>query len=544
MLLTAKLPTKYWSYAIQYALWLINRTPTRVLVGGNFTPYEAWTSRKASLNDVHTFGCMAIGYTPKIKRDNKFSNTGRWLCFLGMSSNRKGWLLVDPRTSGEVIVRSARFHDTFMLSDWKEQQRIKPHEVDAHMFDVISNDPAEQQPTLQPAHEIIQGDDLDGSHDPQVTSGPNHNNNQDSECDSPLDLCDELEDMAETHVAPRRSTRSSTHQGAPSKGEASSSKDTSTTQPNQDELVKEPTTRFQDLLKSQEVYLTITNDNNGHSSSEFYSPSLKALVTMSSELPPEPSTVKDALSGVHAEEWKRAMDAEMETLTDRDTWELVELPPRQRPVGVKWVLKIKTKVVGSLDKFKARLVAKGFTQVYLTDYRETFAPLSDYTTARLLAVMAVKRYELVQLDIKNAFLYGNMDAIVYMEQPEGYNDGTNRVCKLVKSSYGLKESPRMWYQRLSEALIKIGFTKSINDEALFIIPSRDTPVWCLVYVDDILMTSPSKEEIERCVSNLKKDFTLTITMTVTQFLGMNVTHNVDSGEVTISCTKYLEKLEK
>ena len=129
--------------------------------------------------------------------------------------------------------------------------------------------------------------------------------------------------MAETHDAPRRSTRSTTQQGVPSKGEASSSKDISTTRPNQDELVKEPTTHFQDLLKSQEVYLTISNDNNGHSSADFYSPSLRALLSISSKLPPEPSTVKDALSGAHAEEWKKAMDAEMETLTDRGTWELV-----------------------------------------------------------------------------------------------------------------------------------------------------------------------------------------------------------------------------
>ena len=130
----------------------------------------------------------------------------------------------------------------------------------------------------------------------------------------------------------------------------------------------------------------------------------------------EPSTAKEALNGPHAEEWKKAMDAEMATLTERGTWELVELHKGQRPVGVKWVFKIKTNADGSTEHFKARLVAKGFTQVHMQDYFETYAPVSDYTTARLLlAVVAVKQLHHVQLDVKNAFLYGGMDVTVFMK---------------------------------------------------------------------------------------------------------------------------------
>ena len=234
----------------------------------------------------------------------------------------------------------------------------------------------------------------------------------------------------------------------------------------------------------------------------FYMGNLSALFT--GEIPPEPKTVDEALTGPYADKWKQAMDTEMQTLLERGTWELTELPPGKKPVGVKWVFKIKTNANGSLDKFKARLVAKGFTQIEGEDFYQIFAPVSDYTTARmLLAVAAVRKYAIIQLDVKNAFLYGDIDANIYMKQPDGYHDGTTKVCKLVKALYGLKQSPRMWYHKLSEILEKHQFKKSMHDEALFVShKAPENPVWCLIYVDDILMTSPSSQVLNETVEGL------------------------------------------
>ena len=122
----------------------------------------------------------------------------------------------------------------------------------------------------------------------------------------------------------------------------------------------------------------------------------------------------------------------------------------------------------------------------------------------LLAVAAVRKHAIIQMDVKNAFLYGDIDAQIYMKQPEGYHDGTSRVCKLVKALYGLKQSPRMWYHKFSEILEKH------HDEALLIShKSPDKPVWCLIYVDDILMTCPSTQVLNETVDCLKEGFTLT-----------------------------------
>jgi hypothetical protein len=212
---------------------------------------------------------------------------------------------------------------------------------------------------------------------------------------------------------------------------------------------------------------------------------------------------------------------------------------------VKWVLKVKTQADGSLDKFKARLVAKGFTQIEGQDFTVTFAPVSDYTTARMfLAICAVKKYHLLQLDVKNAFLYGEMDAHVYMKQPEGYSDGTNRVCKLVKSLYGLKQSPRMWYEKLSNALHRHGFTTSSYDDALFINRKAKSTVWCLVYVDDILMMSADEESLHLCAAKLRSEFEMTVTDEPSQYLGMNISKNKKTGEITISQEKYIQTMVK
>ena len=153
------------------------------------------------------------------------------------------------------------------------------------------------------------------------------------------------------------------------------------------------------------------------------------------------------------------MDDEMLALIQNQTWELVDLPGGKKPVGCRWVYTIKYNSDGSLERYKARLVARGYTQTYGLDYKENFAPVAKMNTVRVLISIAVNLdWELLQYDIKNAFLYGDLKEEIYMQMPPGYeNEVTQgKLCRLQRSIYGLKQSPQAWFGKFSQVLKSLG----------------------------------------------------------------------------------------
>lgn len=144
----------------------------------------------------------------------------------------------------------------------------------------------------------------------------------------------------------------------------------------------------------------------------------------------------------------------MEALNRNNTWVLVDLPPGRKPIGCKWIYKIKYKSNGEIERYKARLVAKGYSQREGLDYEETFSPVVKMVTVRCLIALAVQnKWPLFQLDVNNAFLYEDLVKDVYMTPPQGYFfENENKVCKLEKSLYGLKQAPRQWNEKLTFVL--------------------------------------------------------------------------------------------
>ena len=170
----------------------------------------------------------------------------------------------------------------------------------------------------------------------------------------------------------------------------------------------------------------------------------------------EPKTWREAIESEDSQLWLQAMSEEMESLRKNKTWILVDQPKKQKVVGCKWIFKKKEGIPGvERPRFKARLVAKGFTQVEGIDYNEIFSPVVKHCSIRIILGL-VNQYdlELEQLDVKTAFLHGNLKETIYMNQPEGFEEGENKVCLLKKYLYGLKQSPRMWYLKFDEFLIR------------------------------------------------------------------------------------------
>ena len=186
------------------------------------------------------------------------------------------------------------------------------------------------------------------------------------------------------------------------------------------------------------------------------------------------------------------MFKEMNALRKNGTWEIVEAPKDQKIVGCKWVFTIKSKADGSVERYKARLVAKGFTHTYGIDYQETFAPVAKINSIRVLLSLAVNlNWPLYQLDVKNAFLNGDLDEEVFMRLPPGFETkfGAEKVCKLKKSLYGLKQSPRAWFERFGKAVKRLGYDQSQADHTMFYRHSKEGKITVLIiYVDDIILT--------------------------------------------------------
>ena len=186
--------------------------------------------------------------------------------------------------------------------------------------------------------------------------------------------------------------------------------------------------------------------------------------------------------------WKEAVMEEMGALIGNQTWEIVKLPPNKKIVGCRWIFTIKHKADGSIERYKARLVAQDFTQTYGIDYDETFAPVVKLNSIRVLLSIAVNLdWPLLQFDIKNAFLNGDLDEEIYMRIPPGFEGkiGSGNVCKLKKSLYGLKQSPRAWFKKLSMTLNQLGYKQGQFDHTLFIKSSMGgKKAILIVYVDD------------------------------------------------------------
>ncbi|KAL0359323.1 UNVERIFIED_CONTAM: Retrovirus-related Pol polyprotein from transposon RE1 [Sesamum angustifolium] len=182
---------------------------------------------------------------------------------------------------------------------------------------------------------------------------------------------------------------------------------------------------------------------------------------------------------------------------------LVPKPENSQPVTCKWVYRLKKKSDGTIDRYKARLVARGFSQSYGLDYEETFSPVANMVTVRsIFSLAANKNWKIWQLDVKNAFLYGELDREVLMEQPPGFvsEEFPTHVCLLKKALYGLKQAPRAWYGKVAQYFIFCGFRVADSDSSLFVKTKSKGHLLVLLYVDDMLITGENEAEIS-CLRN-------------------------------------------
>lgn len=256
-----------------------------------------------------------------------------------------------------------------------------------------------------------------------------------------------------------------------------------------------------------------------------------------------PSSLRQAETSDQSDDWREARLTELSRLEDMGTWQLVVPPSGANILGSKWVFALKTKPDGTIDRFKARLVCQGFGQKEGVDFDETFASTAGRATVRLfLALVCVLGLKVKQVDVTTAFLYGQADKEIFMRQPPGHDDGSGRVCRLIRALYGLKQAPRIWSETLRASLIRMGFRPSDMDPCLYLLRKDGQDLFLLDFVDDMLLASHSDSLIDWVFAELCKEYAITDMGDVERYVGLYVHHDRASGQMWVHQAPYLTEL--
>lgn len=495
LLFDAGLPKCYWAEAVSMAAYLINRTYSST---HGSTPFEKFTNQKVNIADLKLFGCPVMVHVPKANR-RKLDEKATKMIFVGYDSETKGFRCINTTNRKLTISRDVKFLD----HSKQPAQKYLDH------------------------YEISDSEDDDGNCTPDEFNTPNTSStpiNVTSINVPSINVSPQSNDLNTAGASVNASNNSINANNNENDGKSvnqddshgegddtlvdAGEKTTSKNDPDYRTRAKIDAQPSQIKTRSRSVSVSSLNLN-----SHF------ALFV-------EPTTVTEALKSAESQSWKSAMENEMQSLTENETWTLVPLPEDRKAIKCKWVFKVKRDANGKISKYKARLVAKGFSQRPGIDFEETFAPVVRYDSIRyLLALSVTNGYTIDQMDAITAFLQGDLPESVYMEQAEHFSDGTNRVCKLNKAIYGLKQAGRQWNIKLDAALKKHGLKKSVADPCIYY--ASDLNIIIAIYVDDILIFHRNQNDLIRIKKFLHSNFKMKDLGKAKSCLGMRIDQHRD-----------------
>jgi Reverse transcriptase (RNA-dependent DNA polymerase)/gag-polypeptide of LTR copia-type/GAG-pre-integrase domain/Integrase core domain len=560
MLRHANLEPKYWAESVVTAVYIRNRSPSRTL--NNITPYEAWHGQKPSINHLRVFGCLAWVHIPKAKRQ-KLDPKATLGIFVGYSAESKAYRIFDPKAgvikiSRDVQFLENRFENNMIDTTSQSQNSDLFPEIIFTPNDITAAETKAKSPLTA---EDYEGMDSSGYLDPlfPITSTEDeesksvadfsvNNSSSISSISDPSDQSEEAEKLPVT--VPRRSNRLNPVNIPVNYPSANSMPARAT-----------PATSFSNFLKTDldAVFHPMSSDFSTNASdppSDLDSTNESALITVKESngepqnnaqefMENEPSTYAEAMSRPDRKQWELAAQDEYKSIQEAGTWTLVPLPAGRQAIGCRWLFKIKRKIHGAFDRYKARLVAKGYAQKEGVDYTETFAPVTRFSSIRtLIALAAYYDMEIHQMDVKTAFLHGDLDVDIYMNQPDGFvvKGAENLVCKLKKSLYGLKQAGRAWYQKIDTALLNMRFDRLETDHCVYVLRQKQLVVFIALYVDDLLLLSNDLKGLTIIKQELSTLFTMKDLGEAHYVLGIEIERKRDIRTIHISQTQYIKTI--
>ncbi|UYV69328.1 hypothetical protein LAZ67_6003255, partial [Cordylochernes scorpioides] len=254
-----------------------------------------------------------------------------------------------------------------------------------------------------------------------------------------------------------------------------------------------------------------------------------------------PKDYDEAIACEDKKHWENAMLEEIQNMYSHQVWELIPRPVNAKVVKSKWVFKISKDQENENKTYKARLVAMGYNQIPGRDYNESFSPVIKNATLRTVLSMAATKDSVIKLfDVKAAYLNGNIENTIFMEQPDGFVQDRNKVCKLNKSIYGLPISGRSWYEKFSQVLHDCGLEKLKSDPCLFKWKNEDKYFYVGIYVDDFITVSDSEDTSNRFINKLRHHLEIKDVTCKGMFLGIKIIQ--DKEGISLQQSHYVQQI--
>ena len=448
MLFDAKMGPEFWGYSALTAVHIVNRLPGST--HNNETPFKLWFGVPPSISHLRIFGCTAYRHIPAANR-SKLDPRAQKCQLIGYTeeSGSRVYRVYDEGTQQVLVTRDVVFEeeagDKSPQVDPDRNLGIEEEEVPIDIQQSQRDTPFREGIGMIPEDPALSLEEEDATiGDPLPPIDPDENGGLVNTYDQDTIV-----------VRPPPIARKN----------------------NQPESQQSPTS---ESTSRKSRRLNPRPERFGHGAG----PAYMAIME-------EPATLKEALQSEEAAQSQLAWESELASLRKNGTWVVDQVPRNRNVVGCRWLFRRKED-----GRFKVRLVAKGYSQERGIDFKETFAPVAKFITLRvLLALVAENDWELHSIDVKTAFLNGELEEEIFMECPEGVQElrEPGHACRFVKAIYGLRQSPRAWYQKLNTFFHNHDFHRSSQDYSLYI--NYDKRILVLVYVDDLVFAAAEMEDI-------------------------------------------------
>ena len=482
------------------------------------TPFELCEKRKPRMNRMHVFGCDVYRYNHKEDRDGKLDETGKKGIFVGYDrSNGSYYRVLDMDQMKVIRTRDVKFFDDKFDNAKLLSARQRREEDGAEDYEVLQF--------------VNQDDYVDDDVDIEALfkgESGNVNNANDATNEERVVTDDNSDKRVLTDV--NSDNRVVTDVSSDNRVDTDDSRVDHNTRSLANDDVGDSTSDDANVDKKEEKVKRERTKAKIFTPEDFRVKKKRVAEALVS-IDDEPMTYKQAIASADAKEWLQSIKEEVNSLQKNQTWVEMNREEWMNVIGSKWVFKKKKDENGNVQRYKSRLVAKGYNQEYGVDYNETFAPVLKYKSFRLLLILAILfDLEVDQMDVKTAFLNADVDEDIYLDVPDGVNVSKNKVLKLLKALYGIKQAPKAWNDNINAYLLSLGFTACIKDTCIYVKRTKtNNDIMLGLFVDDVMPVYNKRDKNEwlQYKQQLMTKYEVSDLGRVNHILGMKVSFNGD-----------------